>query len=79
MKKNQKKTVKNFFPYITLGLVIIITLFLFNLGQTKVNKFSYDELITHMSKNEVEEITITPRSGGGVYDIKGRLKNYSAY
>ena len=69
---------KNIFPYITLSLVIIVTLFLFNLGQVKVNKFSYDELITRMAKNEVEEITITPRSGGGVYDIKGKLKEYSA-
>ncbi len=78
MKKNQKNMAKNIFPYITLSLVIIVTLFLFNLGQVKVNKFSYDELITRMAKNEVEEITITPRSGGGVYDIKGKLKEYSA-
>ena len=75
--KPNKNLVKNLLPYIMLSLIIIVTLFIFNLGQTKINKFSYDQLISHMTSGDVKEITITPRSGGGVYDIEGQLKQYS--
>lgn len=75
--KNNKNLLKNFMPYVMLAVVIIVTLFLFNLGQTKINKFSYDKLISHMTSGDVKTITITPRNGGGVYDIEGKLKEYS--
>ncbi len=76
MKNNKKNINRAFFPYLILALVIIGTLFLFNFSTARVNDFSYDELISELSDGNVEEITITTKSGAGIYDITGKLKNY---
>jgi len=77
MKPKNKNTIKGYYPYIILALVMVGLMVFFNLGQAKTNKFTYDQLIAEMAKNKVEEVTITPKSGGGVYNIEGRLKDYS--
>ena len=51
-------------------------LYFFNLSNTKINQFTYDEFITHMDNKEITEISITPRSSAGVYEIRGKLNNY---
>jgi cell division protease FtsH len=76
MKKKQNN-LKNYYPYIILGIIMVVTFILFNMSQYKVNKFTYDELVSKMSKDEIKEITVTPKSGGGVYYIEGKLKSYS--
>lgn len=75
MKKNTN-TIKVLFPYIILTLVIIGTLYFFNLTKIKVNELSYNELITEMSLGEVSEITVTERTNAAVYVIEGKLKDY---
>ena len=75
MKKNN--VVKQTTPYLILILVIIGTLIFYNIGQIKVNKLTYDELITELSKDTVEKIEVTPKSGAGVYYITGKLNDYS--
>ncbi len=75
--KNNKINLKNLIPYFGLLIVIMVTLIIFNLGQTKINKLSYDQLISNMTNDKVKEITITPKSSGGIYDIRGKLVNYS--
>ena len=77
MKKNNNNVVKQTAPYILLFLVIMGTLLFYNMGQLKVNKISYDELITELSKDTVTSIEVTPKSNAGVYNIKGKLKDYS--
>ena len=49
MKKNN--VAKQSMPYLVLILVIMGTLVFWNIGQTKVNKLSYDELIGELSKD----------------------------
>ena len=51
-------------------------LYFFNLSNTKINQFTYDEFITYMDNKEISEIAITPRSSGGVYEIRGKLNSY---
>ena len=76
-KNNNNNVVKQSTPYLILFLVILGTLVFYNIGQTKVNKISYNELITELSKDTVTSIEITPKSNAGVYNIKGKLKDYS--
>ena len=75
MKKNN--VTKQSMPYLILVLVILGTLVFYNIGQTKVNKLTYDELITELSKDTVEAIEVTPKSNAGVYYITGKLEDYS--
>ena len=75
MKKNN--IAKQSMPYLVLILVIMSTLVLWNIGQVKVNKLSYDELISELSKDTVEKIEVTPKSSAGVYTVEGTLKDYS--
>ena len=77
MKRNNNNVVKQTTPYIILFLVILGTLVFYNIGQIKVNKLTYDELITELSKDTVKSIEVTPKSNAGVYNITGKLKDYS--
>ncbi len=74
MKKNN--ITKQTMPYLILILVIFGTLVFYNIGNTKVNKLNYDELITELSKDTVKSIEVTPKSNAGVYYITGKLKDY---
>ena len=75
MKKNN--VTKQSMPYLVLILVILGTLVFYNIGQIKVNKLTYDELITELSKDKLNKIEVTPKSNAGVYYITGTLKDYS--
>ncbi|NLD20684.1 MAG: ATP-dependent metallopeptidase FtsH/Yme1/Tma family protein [Clostridiales bacterium] len=77
MKKNI--TQKSFLPYLILFCIIIFTVLVFNLGNTKVHVFTYDEFTKNMSKGKVDAISITPKKNDGVYLIEGKLKNYNEY
>ncbi len=77
MINQKKKNMKALYPYILLGVVMLVVFFFVNLSQYKVNKFTYDELVTNMTKNTIKEIVVTPKSGGGIYYIEGKLKKYS--
>ena len=74
MKKNN--VTKQTMPYLILILVIFGTLVFYNIGNTKINKLNYDELITELSKDTVKSIEVTPKSSAGVYYITGKLKDY---
>ena len=72
----KKINMKNLFPYLILIVVIAGTFLFFNLGKDKVNEFSYDNLISEMSKGTVKEITVIAKNNAGIYEIAGTLKNY---
>jgi len=75
MKKNN--VTKQTMPYLLLILVVLGTLVFYNIGQNKVNELTYDELIVELSKDTVESIEVTPKANAGVYNIKGKLDDYS--
>ena len=76
MKKKQNINTKNFIPYILLGVVMIFTFYYWNNVGNKVNELNYNEFISSLNKEEVTELTITPRSGSGIYTLSGKLKGY---
>ena len=73
---NRKDVKKGLLPYLVLFVVMLGILYFFNLSNTKINQFTYDEFITYMDNKEISEIAITPRSSGGVYEIRGKLNSY---
>ena len=73
---NKKAVRKNVAPYILIAIIMLGILYFINIGNKKVNVISYDEFMIEMSKSNVEEITITPRTSGNVYEIAGRLESY---
>jgi len=76
MKKNNDNKFKTMFPYIILLVVVLGTLYFFNLSKVKVNELTYGELTKEMANGKVTEITITGKSGANVYTIEGKLKGY---
>ncbi len=74
MKKNNN--MKNAFPYLILFAVILFVLTVLNLGGTITHELTTGELLEEINKNNVTEITITPKSTDSVYYIKGKLSSY---
>ncbi len=75
MKKNNN-IVKSFTPYFLLIFVILITYYVFSLNNVKINELSYNEFITNLEKETVEELEITPKSKESVYLLSGKLEGY---
>ena len=73
MNKNMKK---GLFPYVFLFIFIVTCLILVNGMNSKVNELSYDEFMKSMSNNEIEELTITPKTRSNLYYIEGSMKGY---
>jgi len=76
LKKNT--VIKTFMPYLLLFIVILCTMYLFDTLNKKTNTLNYNEFTTYLEEGKIEELTITPSSGSGVYNLTGRLEDYSA-
>ena len=76
---SKKDVKKGIVPYLFLFLVMLGLLYFFNMSRHEVHQFTYDEFITNMEEEKIEEITIVPRSGAGVYEIEGKLEGYGQY
>lgn len=72
-KKNVKK---GLLPYVFLIIALLGIYYIFNETNQKVNKFTYDEFIAETKQGNVTEIVVTPRESAGIYEVKGKLKNY---
>ena len=73
MNKNMKK---GLYPYVFLFIFIVACLILVNSMNTKINELSYDEFMESMNNNEIEELTITPKTRSDLYYIEGSMKDY---
>ena len=75
-----KKDVKRgIIPYLVLFVVMLGLLYFFNMSRYEVHEFTYDEFMTNIEEKKITEMTIVPRSGAGVYEIKGKLLGYGDY
>ena len=74
MKK--KNNMKNLTPYITLFLFIMVCLILVNFKGTKINEISYDEFMSFMNNDKIEELNITKKVRTETYEITGKNKDY---
>ncbi|MCI6266687.1 MAG: ATP-dependent zinc metalloprotease FtsH [Erysipelotrichaceae bacterium] len=74
---NSKTVKKGLFPYVFLFCFIIVCLLIFNNFNTTVNELSYDEFISELNNNEIENLTIIPKTRSETYEITGKLKDYN--
>ncbi len=74
VKKNN--TVKTFFPYLILFIIIGVTFFILNMGTNKVNELTTGELKKALKEEKVTEITIMPKSSESIYYITGKIEGY---
>ena len=72
----KKNTVRNVSPYLILALVMCGILFILNMQGGKVHELATGKLMTALEKDEVKEITITPKSSESVYYVEGKLEDY---
>ncbi len=73
---NKKAVKKGLYPYLILAAVMLSILYIFSKSNYKINYLTYDTFMSNAEKGQVEKIVITPRTRSGVYEIKGKLKNY---
>ena len=74
---NKKNIKRGLMPYLFITIVMLGLLYFVNFANTKVNLITYDEFMTEVSKENVKEVVLTPRSRAGVYEVTGTLKGYS--
>ena len=75
MKKKNKSYI-GMVPYIIIGLLIVVSLFVLNTDSAKVNEITTGELIKAVKEQKVEEIIITPKSSESVYYVTGKFEGY---
>ncbi len=75
MNKNMIR--KSLIPYLII-LVVIASIVLFaDIFDQKVNKLSYDQLISDINALQVEKVVITPNRNAGIYKVTGVEKGYA--
>ena len=72
--KEQKKAMT---PYIIVSVFIVFLLLFSHFFNNKVNVLTYDEFEISIKEGLVKEITITPRGNAKIYEITGKMKDYS--
>lgn len=73
---NKKTIRKSFLPYVFLFLIIVSIVYFMDVLNQKVNILTYNEFIEAVEKGDVEEVTITPESSAGVYQLTGKMSDY---
>lgn len=73
---NKKMAKRTIMSYVLIGLIMAGILYFVTVMNKTVNFITYDEFMSQMEKDNVKEITLTPRRGGNVYEVTGTLKSY---
>ncbi len=74
---NKKTFRKSFLPYVFLFLIIISIVYFMDMLNQKVNMLTYNDFIEAVDKGEVKDVTITPESSAGVYQLTGTMNDYA--
>ncbi len=77
MKKKNNAYVASL-PYLILGIILVVSLIVVNMGRTKVNELTTGELIQEIQSGNVTEITITPKESDSVYYVTGKIDGYAS-
>ena len=77
MRVKKSRNRMNYMPYVLLLVVVLGAWFYLTTLGKEVHEINYTELTTHINNDNVEELSITPRSASGVYVITGKLKDYN--
>ena len=73
--KKKNNTFMAMIPYIIVLAVILIALFFTYDNKSEIHELKTGELIQEIKKEEVSEITITPKSSESIYIVEGKLKS----
>ena len=76
MNKKSNNMFKITLPYVLLLLVVCGVIFFYNMAGTQVHELTTGELLTAIDKEEITELTITPKSSDSIYYLEGKLANY---
>lgn len=74
MNKNTVK--RGLLPYVILLVLIFGIYYVYAVMNQKVNVLTYQEFSDALTNAQVTEMTITPRSSAGVYEMEGSLADY---
>ncbi len=77
MKKNS--VMKNIFPYLLLGLVVLGCFYFLDYKKYKKNELTTGDFMAAIEAEQVTELTITPKSSDSVYYLEGKLDGYDKY
>lgn len=74
MNKNTVK--RGLLPYVILLVLFFGIYYVYAVMNQKVNVLTYQEFSDALTNAQVTEMTITPRSSAGVYEMEGSLADY---
>lgn len=77
MKKKKIDFKKTFGPYLILVIIMFGILYFANMANRKVNDITYDALVEAIKDKKITEIVLTPRTNSGVYEVTGKMVDYS--
>ena len=75
-KIDNKTLKKGLLPYLFLAIIILGVFYFFNVLNSNVHEFSYDEFIEKLEKGKVTELKLIARNSGGIYEVTGTLSGY---
>ena len=75
-KIDNKTLKKGLLPYLFLAIIILGVFYFFNVLNSNVHEFSYDEFIEKLEKGKVTELKLVARNSGGIYEVTGTLSGY---
>ena len=76
MNKKNNINLRITLPYILLMIIMIFTLFYWNILSKEINEINYSEFSKSLNKGEVTELYITPRNRSGIYSLTGKIEGY---
>ena len=74
--KKRNNTYTALAPWGLLAVALVVLFLALNGNSVEVHELKTGELIQAIKKEQVTEITITPKSSESVYYIEGKLKDY---
>ncbi len=77
MNVNKKTVKKGLVPYVFLLLIILGIFYFVGIANQKVNVLSYNEFMSFVDSQKVKELEVTPRDRAKVYELRGKLKDYT--
>lgn len=72
---NQKNVKKGLVPYLFIFLIIIGVFYIFNVMNTDVKNFTYNEFIGELTEGNIKNLVITARDNAKTYEVTGALKD----
>lgn len=74
---NKKAVKKTIVPYVILGILILGIIYFYDILNKRIYQITYNDFNQFLSEEKVKEVVIVPKSNNSVFEIKGRLEEYT--